>query len=444
MSGLRDELSALLGGRVESLRSAVKAKGANDRVDALVRFCRDLLRASSLCLIGGVPHYYDGRVYARVSWEGLRLALGNLLMDADVSPTDVRKMGDIPLSVVSERVVEPGPYLAFTNGVFDLAGGSFLPFGAERVVVRFLPYPFDARARCPKFNCFLNEILPDGAEQTAMMEFFSLCLVDRSRVSVEKMALLVGEGSNGKSVLFDVIKAVLGGSDAVSTLDPSQLADEKMLPYVDGKLLNFSPDVRRSSAFESALKALCSAQGVTARRIFCDAQTVVAPPLAFALNEMPYFRDRTHAFFRRLLLIPFDVTIPEERQDKTLAATLIAEELPGIFQMLLRRRESLRERGYEFVCSQKMTDRLAALRVEARSDVAPVRGWLTSRGLSPFPSFPDQPFVVVSQADILEDLGGSLSAAAVSREMRSYGIEARRGREARYYRVYPIVKEQKI
>lgn len=439
MSMLRDELLSLLSSSREEFDRVKAVKSALDRIDSLTRFCRQMLRDSSLCVVDDCVRYYDGRVYASVTMDAVRGILGNLLMDEGASPTDVRKMGDMPLSVIVEKRRERSDALAFQNCIYDLEVGIDRPFSPLWVVTELLPYSFDDSARCPRFGRFLREVLPDEDEQNALMEFFSLAYVDRTKVSVEKMALFIGSGANGKSVVFEVIKAVLG-EDAVSVLDPTQLADEKMLPYLKGKRLNFSPDVRRSAAFESALKALASGQKVTGRRIFCDAEQISAPPLAFAFNEMPPLRDTTDAFFRRLLIFPFDVVIPEEKQDKGLAAAIIRDELPGIFNWLMLCRISLKERGYEFAPSVKMRARLDALRSEWRSDVSPVRAYLSRRGLSPFPMYPGQECVPITQNEIVLGLRGMVSAAAITKELAGYGVKVVRTRESRSYRVFQIQK----
>ena len=416
---------------------ALGVKSALERVDALTRYCRALVRSSSMCMVDGTVRYFDGRIYAAVTMDGVRVVLGNLLMDEGASPTDVRKMADMPLSVISEKVRERSDAIAFQNCIYDLKADVNRDFGPEWVVTELLPYKYSHRAKCHRFGQFLDEVLPDRKEQDAMLEFFSLAYVDRRAVSVEKMALFIGTGANGKSVVFDVIKAAIG-EESVSTLDPAQLADEKMLPYIKGKRLNFSPDVRRTAAFESALKALSSGQKVTGRKIFCDAEQVVAPPLVFALNEMPPLRDTTDAFFRRLLIFPFDVTIPEEKQNKHLAADIIRDELPGVFNLPMLSRMSLRDRKYEFALSEKMRKRVDALKSEWRSDVFPVRAYLAQRLLTPFPSYPGQESVVITQNEILLGLRGQVSAAAVTKELASYGISVHRGHEQRTYRVFQI------
>jgi len=436
-AGLRDELSSRLSGMQEAFASALGVKGANDRVDALTRFCRDLLRSSSLCLIDGAVHYFDGRIYSPA--PDVRTDLADLLVDRGASPLDVRRMGDMPLSVIGEKCLAPSDALAFRNCIYDLSAGRKRAFGPEWVCTDLLPYDYSPSARCPRFSAFLDEVLPDACEQAAMLEFFSLSLLDRKGVSVEKMALFIGEGANGKSVVFDVVRAVLGGR--VSSLDPAQLADDKMTPYLNGARINLAPDVKRSSAFESALKALSSGQAVTGRRIFHDAEQVCAPPLAFAMNDLPAFRDPSNAFFRRLLVFPFDVTIPEERQDKTLAATIISSELPGVMNLLLKALSDLRARRFDFHPTEKMRSRLEAIRGLSREEDSPVRAFLAKRGLSPTPAFPGQEGRRISQSEIVSALKERLSPTAVTRELRSFGVEVHRGREERYYIVYPIQKK---
>ena len=438
-SPLRAELSGLFASRWEVLSSALKVKAPNERVDALTLLCRDVLRASTLCLVEGQMRYYDGRCYSPAPPDDVRVTLSNLLIDLGASPTDVRKMGAMPLDVILEKKRERANALCFDNGIYDLDTCLFDEgFSPDRVVVERLDYAYDEHAQCPRFAAFLNEVLPDEREQNAILEFFSLAYVDRRRVSVEKMALFVGKGANGKSVLFDIIQRVLG-PDNVSTLDPAQLSDDKMLPYVAHARLNFAPDVKRSAAFDSALKALSSGQRVTARRIFADAEQVVCPPIIFALNEYPRVLDTSDGFFRRLLVFPFDVQIPPEKQDKTLADTICREERPAIFQLLMLALHTLRDRRWEFAPSDGMAAAHSLLESRYRTGTSPVRAYLAKMGYGVEPAYDGQPSVPVSQTAIVQGLGNTLTRTAISRELASYGILARRSDNERFYPVYKLL-----
>ena len=436
LSSLRDELRALLSERGSALSVAIGVRGANDRVDALALLCREVVRASSLCFVSGRMHFFDSRLYVPVAQEAVSGVLGDLLVDMGASPTDVRKMGSMPLSVALERSFSPdGDLVAFSNGVYRLSSGVFSEgFSRESVVTTMLPYAFEAEASCPRWDKFLNEVLPDPYTRNVLQEFFGMVFLDRRALSVEKFAIFVGKGANGKSVIFEVMRRVLGDGN-VSTLDASQLTDDKMLPELEGKRLNFAPDMAQGKTFTSALKALASGQEVTARAVFKDASRVSAPPLCFALNEMPLFSDNTDAFFRRILLFSFDVVIPEERQDRTLVSKICASDLPGIFLWMMEGRSRLVRSGGVFSRCPKMESALAALRQETDGTRFPVRSYLESHGYSLRPVYQGQPFTLISQNEIELRLRNSVSRYAITAELRRAGVKTFRSKEL-FYKVY--------
>ena len=81
--------------------------------------------------------------------------------------------------------------------------------------------------------------------------------------------------------------------------------------------------------------------------------------LIFNCNDLPKDVEHTNAFFRRFLIIGFDVTIPEEKQDKQLANKIIERELSGVFNWILS--------GLERVLLQKKFSKCEAVD-NARSD----------------------------------------------------------------------------
>ncbi len=431
------EIVALLSARGEDVSSALSVKGVNDRIDAIALLVRDVLRSSSLCYIDGEFHFFNSCLYEPIKKNVLLAVLSNVLVDTGFSPTDVRKMGDMALSVVVERSFPRDPFLlCFSNGVLDLSALEFTAgFSGDRIVTEKMRYAYDPLAKCPAWEAFLSEVLPDESVRLVLQEFFGMCYLDRSRVSVEKFLLLIGSGANGKSVIFEVMKKVLG-DDNVSTFDSQQLASEKMLPYLKGKRLNFVPDMKRSSDFDSSLKALSSGQDVMGRKIYGDAEKIKCPPLCFAMNEAPRFHDRTDAFFRRLIPIRFGVTIPPDRQDRALVEKIAMWDLPGIFNWAMEGRKRLVDNGGEFTPSRQIACNLEILRSEVGAAGSPVRSYLAGRGLSVYPAYEGQPWQMVSQSEIASAVGG-ITRTAITREMNRYGVAIHRAKEI-YYRVYCV------
>lgn len=435
MITLVSEISGLLSARGEALASVRSARGQNDRVDALTLLCREVLRASTLRIIGGDARFWDGTVYRSVTPGEVCSVLGNVLVDMGVSPVDVRRMGDMPLSVIGERtLMRDSSLVAFTNGVLDLRSLSLSPFSPSLPVTESLPYPYDPEARCPVWESFLSSVLPDPSVRDVLGEFFGCCYLDRSALSVEKFAILIGEGANGKSVIRDVITSAMGQGN-VSAFDAAQLTRPELQPYLNGKRVNFASDMAATAAFDSALKALASGQEVVGRRIYGEPETVKAPPIVFSMNRLPPFRDTSDAFFRRVLLFRFPVVVPEGERDATLASRIRSSELPGVFNWIMRGRGSLLSRGGVFSPSASMDRELSILRGSVSDASFPVRAWLEGRGYSVSPAYDGQPSVLVSQNEIDLGLRGSVSRHMITAELRRFGVATFRSKEL-FYRVY--------
>ncbi|MGM9736949.1 MAG: DUF5906 domain-containing protein [Candidatus Cryptobacteroides sp.] len=340
----------------------------------------------------------------------------------------------MPFSVIFEKSYRNDPdKVCFQNCVYDIHRNKAFTFDKRHITDYCLPYDWYADATCPKWTAFLEEVLPDSTERACLQEFFGMCYVDRDKFSIEKMALLIGAGSNGKSVIFDVMKNVIG-KEWVSFLSPDQLIDNKQLVSVAGKKLNFAPDIKRSAAFDSGLKALSSSQDVQGWRIYEGNVVIKCPPLVFAFNERPRFRDDTDAFFRRLMPFQFDVVIPPERQNKKLAAEICETELPGIFRWVMDGRRRLLKHEGTFTTCIRMEKAVSSMKREVRKyKVSPLLAFLSKIGYDVKPQYSGQEPERVPSSRIFNGLGGSMTKDAITRELTLYHVAKDRGVEVRYF-----------
>lgn len=434
---LKSELSGLLSSTRKRLDGITRSRASGQRVDGYALLLRDVLSGSSLCYLNGELSFFDGRSYVSVDRSDVSELLENVLIELGVTPSDARKVKDMPFSVLSDRRhwIDRSK-VCFSNCVLDTRSGEVLEFGRDVHTDYVRPFSYSEDARCPMWRKFLNEVMPDVDEQSCLQEFFGMCFLDRERYSVEKFAMFIGSGSNGKSVVFDVIKSVIG-KEYVSFLDPMQLMDSKSLIDVDGKRLNFAPDIKKSASFDSALKALSSGQEVTGWKMYSGSKVVKCPPLVFAMNEMPRFRDLTSAFFRRILLFSFDVTIPEERQDKGLAARIVRDESDGVFRWMMeglwRMQERLSQNRREFTYCKKMADNLEILRKRVRNEENPVLQYLDNAGWSTEPAWDGQEPEKVRANEIYSGMQGRLSMNAIARELTSLHVRKVKTSGVMYY-----------
>ena len=430
---LKSELSELIASNHDRLDEITRSRASQQRVDDYTSLLREILVQSSLCYLNDGLHFFDGRCYVPISEKRASSMLGNLLHDNGVGASDIRRIGDMPFLVLEERRYEiDSNKVCFDNCVLDVRSGNVLSFGTDIRTDYVRPFPYHEDSRCPLWRRFLNEVMPDEDEQACLQEFFGMCYLDRNMLSVEKFAIFVGTGSNGKSVVFDVIKSVIG-KERVSYLSPDQLMNEKQVVSVLGKRLNFAPDIRKGASFDSALKALSSGQDVAGWRLYSGTTVIKCPPLVFALNEMPRFRDVTSAFFRRVMLFSFDVTIPEDRQDRSLASRIIENESSGVFLWMMEGLWRLQERRGVFTYCEKMATNLENLKRRVRNEENPVLQYLDNAGWSVTPVWVGQEITKVSATAIFDGMNHRISKDAITRELTSLGVKRDRGTEVRYF-----------
>ena len=104
---------------------------------------------------------------------------------------------------------------------------------------------------------------------------------------------------------------------------------------IEGKLLNYCSELS-SKMNTDYFKKLASGEPVDVRSVFEKPRVITEyAKFVFNCNELPQNLHANMAYFRRLNILRFDVTIPEAEQDKQLAAKIISDELPGIFNWIL-------------------------------------------------------------------------------------------------------------
>jgi P4 family phage/plasmid primase-like protien len=242
-----------------------------------------------------------------------------------------------------------GNYIVLQNGIIHLESliynkeGSFLKHSSEYFSGNLLPYEYIPNARCEKWMDFLNEVQPDPIIQGLLQEFFGYCLIHDT--SLHKFLLLTGEGANGKSVLCSTLSSVLGYEN-VSTISLEMFNGRYSLIATLGKLANVVSEIGEiDKSAEGYLKAFVSGDRMPFEQKYKPVFTAKPTArLVFATNTLPRFVDKSEGLWRRMLIVPFNVVIAEEKQKVSLEDEL-RMELPGILNWALTGLIRLRERG---------------------------------------------------------------------------------------------------
>jgi putative DNA primase/helicase len=247
----------------------------------------------------------------------------------------VRSESGIP---VSPSDLDCDPWLLnCENGTVDLRTGELREHRRADLITKLAPVEYDPQATAPAFMVFLERILPSEALRRFVQRVLGYAAT--GKVSEEILVILHGSGANGKSTLVNAVMEALGDYAQQTAPDlllvkrgahPTELAD------LFGARLVASVEVDEGRRLaESLVKQLTGRDPIKARRMREDFWQFEPTHTVFlATNHRPEVRGTDHAIWRRLRLVPFNVTIPKPQQDRTLAEKL-RTELPGVLRWIV-------------------------------------------------------------------------------------------------------------
>jgi putative DNA primase/helicase len=269
------------------------------------------------------------------------------------------------------------------NGTFEIGAESqdIREFRAADFLTHQLQFKYDRDATAPKFQAYLNRVLPEKELQDIVAEFFGY--VFTKNLKLEKALLPYGTGANGKSVLFDVMNGLLGRENTAN-YSLSDLMEEHNRAQIAHKLLNYGSEIN-ASLTRDVLKNLISCEPIMARLKYGNSFLMERyAKLCFNCNELPKDVEQTEAYFRRFLIIPFRVTLPESEWIVDLAQQIIKEELAGVFNWVLAGLKRILKQK-KFTDSKIVREMIATYKLESDS----VACFLRDENWGPDPHEPD-------------------------------------------------------
>jgi len=241
--------------------------------------------------------------------------------------------------------------LNFPNGMVNVETGEKYEHSKDYYSMRQMGYLYDPKEECKNWLAFLESVTNgDAVKQALIQEMFGYCLT--RDVRYQKCFCLIGEGSNGKSVLLKVLEAMVGHENT-SHIEIAFLNSDFQRIKLLGSLVNICNDMKSDvSGTESYLKAIVSGDpinGCKKHRDFVDFTPYCK--MVFSSNHMPTARDIDFALIRRFTFIVFPVKFvdnpkkEDERMKVDNMEEILLKELPGIFNWALQGLKRLREQA---------------------------------------------------------------------------------------------------
>jgi len=271
---------------------------------------------------------------APLKWAILSQSRGRLAAMVDLAKTEV----GIP---IKPDLLDANPWLLnCKNGTLDLRTGILRPHERKDLCTKRVPVAFDPEAKCPIWQQFLNRIMGGN---TNLISFLQRAVGYSLTGSLEEHVFFIqyGLGRNGKSTFSETINRMVG--DYAKTADASLLLIRRNegprndVARLAGARLVLTSEIEAGGRLaEGLVKQLTGGDKVSARFLYCEAEEF-DPTFKIWLrtNNKPQIRGTDNAIWKRVKLIPFNVTIPDEEQDKKLGQKLDFE-LPGILAWAVR------------------------------------------------------------------------------------------------------------
>jgi putative DNA primase/helicase len=226
------------------------------------------------------------------------------------------------------------------NGTIDLRTGKLRPHRREDFITHIIPVEYDPDAKCPLWKKVLDTTT---AGNKSMQRYFQqlIGMFLTGDISEQNLFIFHGEGGNGKSVILDTIAGMLGeyAHEAPEGFLTAQRFEPHPTDIADlrGRRLCIASETEKGAALRiQRVKRLTGNLRLKGRYMHQDFfEFDRTHKLILVTNNKPNIGENTNAVWRRVRLVPFNVVIAKEKQDKNLLEKLRAE-WPGILAWAVR------------------------------------------------------------------------------------------------------------
>jgi len=249
----------------------------------------------------------------------------------------------------SEMDADPN-MIGLPSSVLNLKTGKFRPYTAQDRITLTLAVDFSPDDKAPTWVAFIDEVMSgDGEMIDYLQQLFGYALSGYRGDHL--LPVFYGDGANGKSTATGALTAAFGGYAGQAMPDLLMVrrngAHFSSIAHLHGRRLVFAAESGEGhSLSEERVKAITGGDPITAKRLYQEPFTFnPSHLLVLSTNHQPIVKGTDYGIWRRLRLIPWDVRIPEDRQDRSLPERLL-RELPGILAWCYAGWQRYQKRGF--------------------------------------------------------------------------------------------------
>lgn len=219
------------------------------------------------------------------------------------------------------------------NGYLDLSNGELKNHDLKKMFSLQADIEYTDTIDAPMWNQFLNDVFDSNQELIEYVQKvvgYSLT----GSVKEQQLYILFGNGRNGKSIFLDTLSDIFGSysktiqANSIMVKQNSSGPNSDIARLAGARLVTSSEPNEGLRLDEGLVKQLTGGDKVTARKLYGE-EFEFKPQfkLWLATNHKPIIRGTDDGIWRRVILIPFTVQIPDEKVDKDLKYKLQSEAI---------------------------------------------------------------------------------------------------------------------
>jgi putative DNA primase/helicase len=260
-------------------------------------------------------------VYAK--WALKSEARSHLLAMVDLAGAD-------PALGVAIEDLDADPYLVnCSNGVYDVRTGELYPHDPARLLTRQTNAAYRPDAECPSWLRFLQRVQPDPEIRDFLQRAAGYSITGLA--AWHALLLCFGNGANGKTTFLEALRHAFGDyaqQTPTSTLMRRRPGDASndVARLRGARFVVATESEQDQRLAESTIKRLTGGDTLSARYLFKEYfDFAPSHTLWLSTNYRPRVLGTDDGIWRRLVLLPWGVTINTDEQDPDLPAKLRAE-----------------------------------------------------------------------------------------------------------------------
>lgn len=385
--------------------------------------------------------YYDHMELKEVQKTFFRYAI----KDSDRTATKSKNFAELLMLNVEDakKVQDEKNYINCLNGVIDINNNKLMEHDPRyKLQVQFkanYKKEWEEQFENSKFKKFLETTL-DKDDITTMQQAFGLFISPHAR-EVEKVFIFKGSGSNGKSVMFDIMESLID-KKYISGVGLGDFGQDFIISMMEGKHANIVRDDDFERTIHKHFKSIATGEEVAVNRKNKDhVRLAFNATMFFGLNGLPNSKDKSYGFFRRPIIIQFDNTFGNEKEvkegkvkylkDPTISKEIIEKEMDIVFNWAYEGLRKVKSSNWDIKQSQKSIDEMEQYREETDSVYAFYRSYITEmlgnklmakKLYDNYITFCNQNYIDIP-----------VTMTTFGRQLKAFGLTCKRGNQGKVY-----------